>query len=213
MCDVMYDFAGSIERNCYICISEKWAMTQKKNDRTEFEDNYSQYFRRCVLFARSYVFDQKIAESIAADALSLYWERRSAGEEIQMVLPFLFSVIRNKALRHLRHERLKSKVHDDMSRDIRDELQFRIEALESCDPHTLFAGDVQKILHDTLDSLGRKTDRVFELSRFHGMTNREIAEKMGITEKTVEYHISKALKALRISLKDYLPLIAVFLGL
>ena len=209
----MYDFAGSIERNCYICISEKWAMTQKKNDRTEFEDNYSQYFRRCVLFARSYVFDQKIAESIAADALSLYWERRSAGEEIQMVLPFLFSVIRNKALRHLRHERLKSKVHDDMSRDIRDELQFRIEALESCDPHTLFAGDVQKILHDTLDSLGRKTDRVFELSRFHGMTNREIAEKMGITEKTVEYHISKALKALRISLKDYLPLIAVFLGL
>ena len=35
---------------------------------------------------------------------------------------------------------------------------------------------------------------------------------MGITEKTVEYHISKALKALRVSLKDYLPLIAVFLG-
>ena len=159
------------------------------------------------------VFDQKIAESIAAEALSLYWERRSAGEEIQMVLPFLFSVIRNKALRHLRHESLKSKVHDDMSRDIRDELKFRIEALESCDPHTLFAGDVQKILHDTLDSLGGKTGRVFSLSRFNGMTNKEIAEKMGITEKTVEYHISKALKALRISLKDYLPLIAVFLGL
>ena len=205
-------FADNVEITTFVSL-KKWTMIRRKNDKSGFEDNYSSYFRRCVLFARSYVFDQNVAESIAAEALSLYWERRSAGEEIQMVLPFLFSVIRNKALRHLRHESLKSKVHDDMSRDIRDELKFRIEALESCDPHTLFAGDVQKILHDTLDSLGGKTGRVFSLSRFNGMTNKEIAEKMGITEKTVEYHISKALKALRVSLKDYLPLIAVFLGL
>ena len=45
------------------------------------------------------------------------------------------------------------------------------------------------------------------------MTNREIAMELGISEKTVEYHISKALKVLRVALKDYLPLVGIFLGL
>ena len=84
-------FADNVEITTFVSL-KKWTMIRRKNDKSGFEDNYSNYFRRCVLFARSYVFDQNVAESIAAEALSLYWERRSAGEEIQMVLPFLFSV-------------------------------------------------------------------------------------------------------------------------
>ena len=178
-----------------------------------FEENYARYYRRCVLFAKSYVFDYAAAESIAAEAMSVYWERRAAGEEIRMVLPFLFSVIRNKALQYLRNETVRVQARDEMGTAVRDEVQFRIDTLESCDPHALFEGDVRKILRDTLDALGKKTDRIFALSRFEGLTNKEIAEELGITEKAVEYHITKALRALRISLKDYLPLIAVFLGL
>ena len=94
-----------------------------------------------------------------------------------------------------------------------EELTYRIRTLESCDPHVLFEKDVQTILHDTLGSLDRKTGRIFSLSRFDGMTNREIAMELGISEKTVEYHISKALKVLRVALKDYLPLVGIFLGL
>ena len=130
-----------------------------------------------------------------------------------MTLPFLFSVIRNKALHFLRHESVRVRAHGEMSEDAVRELQFRIDTLEACDPHSLYAGDVQKILRETLDSLGKKTGRVFALSRFEGKTNREISEGLGITEKAVEYHMTKALKALRIALKDYLPVIAVIIGI
>ena len=51
------------------------------------------------------------------------------------------------------------------------------------------------------------------LSRFDGMTYNEIALELGISEKTVEYHISKALKILRSELGDYLPLVAILFGL
>ena len=185
----------------------------KKIERPISDESYDRYWWRCVLFAKSYTCDQSQAESMAAEALSIFWQRKASGEEIDMPLPFLFSVIRNKALHFLRHESIKLRAHEEISDDAARELQFRIDTLEACDPHSLYADDVQMILRRTLDSLGEKTDKVFILSRFEGMSNKDISSELGITEKAVEYHITKALKALRIALKDYLPLISIFLGL
>ena len=185
----------------------------KKIERPISDESYDRYWWRCVLFAKSYTCDQSQAESMAAEALSIFWQRKASGEEIDMLLPFLFSVIRNKALHFLRHESIKLRAHEEISDDAARELQFRIDTLEACDPHSLYADDVQMILRRTLDSLGEKTDKVFILSRFEGMSNKDISSELGITEKAVEYHITKALKALRIALKDYLPLISIFLGL
>ena len=54
------------------------------------------------------------------------------------------------------------------------------------------------------------TRSVYLLSRYDGMSNKDIAVQLGIASKTVEYHISKALKLLRQQLKDYLPLLLFF---
>jgi RNA polymerase sigma-70 factor (ECF subfamily) len=51
-----------------------------------------------------------------------------------------------------------------------------------------------------------QTRRIFEMSRFENKTNNEIAEMLGLSSKSVEYHITKALKAMRVALKDYLPI-------
>lgn len=177
------------------------------------EDSYDRYWWRCVLFAKSYTCDQTQAESMAAEALSILWQKRAAGEHVECVLPFLFCIIRNKALHYLRHESVRVRAHGDIGEDAAREIQFRIDTLESCDPHSLYAEDVHNIMRRTLDSLGEKTDRVFVLSRFEGMSHKDIARELGISEKAVEYHITKALKALRIALKDYLPAIGILLGL
>ena len=54
---------------------------------------------------------------------------------------------------------------------------------------------------------------MMHMSRKEDYADKDISAVLGITEKAVEYHITKALKALRIALKDYLPLVAIFLGL
>lgn len=185
----------------------------RKKEMLISDERYDRYWWRCVLFARSYTCDQSQAEFMAAEALSIFWQRKASGEQIDMPLPFLFSIIRNKALHFLRHESVKIRAHGEMNEDAVRELQFRIDTLEACDPHSLYASDVRKILRETLDSLGEKTDRVFAMSRFEGMSNKDISIALGITEKAVEYHITKALKALRVALKDYLPVIVLFLGL
>ena len=96
----------------------------------------------------------------------------------------------------------KSYVHDDLAA----ELSTRISTLEACNPDEIFSEEVESIVRETLDLLPEQTRRIFLLSRFENKSNKEIAEEMKISIKGVEYHISKALKVLRVSLKDYLPL-------
>lgn len=126
---------------------------------------------------------------------------------------FCFRSSATKRFHYLRRESLKYQIHGSIGSDASREIQFRINTLEACDPHALYAEDVQTILHKSLDALGRQTRRVFMLSRFDGMSNRQIAQELGISEKSVEYHVTKALKQLRTDLKDYLPLIYLFLGI
>ncbi len=190
-------------------------MNKEKNTTPYIVSNsdFDHYYQRCVIFAKSYTHDSAQAECMAAEAMALLWEKASAGEHIEMVLPYLFSIIRNKALHYLRKEGLKHQLMSSMENTAMRELKFRIDTLESCDPHALYASDVQDILHRSLEELSTQSRDIFALSRFQGKTNSQIAEELGISEKSVEYHITKALKKLRKDLKDYLPLIAIFLGL
>ena len=61
---------------------------------------------------------------------------------------------------------------------------------------------------DTLRLLPEQTRRVFVMSRMEHKSGLEIAQALGLSLKGVEYHMSKALKELRVALKDYLPLLA-----
>lgn len=90
------------------------------------------------------------------------------------------------------------------------ELQLRIDALVECDPSLLYSADISGIVDKVLSSLPSKTETVFRLSRFNGMSNKEIAAVLGLSEKAVEYHMTRSLKVLREELQDYLPLLLFF---
>ena len=98
---------------------------------------------------------------MAAEAMAVLWEKMAAGEQVEFVLPFLFSVIRNKALHYLRRESLKYQIHGSIGSDASREIQFRINTLEACDPHALYAEDVQTILHKSLaEGMAQQLERL-----------------------------------------------------
>ena len=69
----------------------------------------------------------------------------------------------------------------------------------------MFSSEITRILEDTLASLPEQTRQIFIMSRYEQMSVKEIAETLHLAPKSVEYHITKSLKVLRIALKDYLP--------
>lgn len=174
-----------------------------------FNEIYTSYYKKSFFFAKSYVHDDLAAEDIASESLIKLWEKLKT-EKIDYIEPLLLTILKNKALDYLKHEEVKRTAFESMVDWHQQELSIRISTLESCDPNEIFSDEVESIIRETLKLLPEQTRRIFLLSRFENKSNKEIAEQIGVSIKGVEYHISKALKALRITLKDYLPLFYFF---
>lgn len=179
-----------------------------------FNDAYGKYYKRCLVFAQSYTHDRAKAEDIVAEAMIVLWEKLSGGAENEVVatLPFLMGTVRNKILQYFRREMFKLKMHSEIEESSVRELQVRISFLKECEPQQLYAADVQDVLQESLAGMGDKTRRVFMLSRFEHKSNDDIAAELGIGVKGVEYHMTKALKRLRIDFKDFFPIVLQLLA-
>ncbi len=171
----------------------------------DFNSIYERNYRRSFLFTKSYVHDDMAAEDIVAESLVKYW-RLSISQEAETTEALLLTILKNKALDYLRHKAIHESAMENIMELNNRELGIRISTLEACDPEEIFSHEIQAIIQDSLKSLPKQTRRIFEMSRFENKTVKEIAEETNLTVKGVEYHITKALKVLRINLKDYLPL-------
>lgn len=174
-----------------------------------FNSIYEQYYRKSFLFVKSYVHHDMAAEDIASEALIKLWQLMKE-QPVEHVASLLLAILKNMSLDYLRRQAVKQQVMGRVAEKQDAELALRIASLEECDPNEIFSKEVMEIVHCTLQALPEQTRRVFSLSRFEEKTNREIALELGISVKSVEYHITKSLKALKSSLKDYLPLFYFF---
>lgn len=172
----------------------------------DFGQIYQKNFRRSFLFAKSYVHNDLAAEDIAVESILKYWQALNTDSEAVITEALLLTIIKNKALDYLKHEAIhQSTVADLIDLNQRD-LDIRISTLEACDPDEIFSSDIQSIVQKTLRQLPKQTREIFEMSRFDNKSVKEISEITGLSSKSIEYHITKTLKLLRVSLKDYLPL-------
>lgn len=171
-----------------------------------FENIYKCYYRRSYSFVKSYIHDDLVAEDIASESLIKLWEEIRR-QHVNNPDSFLLTILKNKSLNYLKHETIREEVHKTIKNEYDEELNLRISLLEACDPEAIYTSEIQQIIADTLAKLPQQTRLVFEMSRYANHSNKEIAGQLGITVKGVEYHISKAIKELRISLKDYLPIL------
>lgn len=167
---------------------------------------YTSYYKKAFRFAKSYVHEEEAAEDIASEALITLWEKTKV-TSVEEIAPLLFTILKHKALDWLKHEQVKMAAFESFADWQSRELSLRISTLEACSPEDIFSNEIGRIVRQTLYQLPEQTRQAFVLSRFKEKSNREIAEALGISVKGVEYHISKALKALRVALKDYLPLL------
>jgi RNA polymerase sigma-70 factor, Bacteroides expansion family 1 len=171
----------------------------------DFDSIYQRWYKKSFAFAKSYLHDSMAAEDIVSESIIKLWKSMSESN-IEHPDALLFTILRNKTLDYLKHESIRKNAEKEMSETLNRELALRISTLEACDPDEIFSAELTNKIEEVLTLLPPKTREIFELSRFEGLSAKAIAEKKGLSVKSVEYHITQALKKLRSELKDFLPL-------
>ena len=165
-------------------------------DQRQFEKLFKLHFQQLHGFAKNFVQDSDTARDICQQVFIQFWEKRNEIDTTRSLKSWLFTAVRNKCLNHIRdHKKYRSQVLDldcgyyNLYNEQHDEVEEQ---------------DLKNQINVALDSLPDKCRQVFEMSRFGDMKYREIADELNISQKTVEAHMSKAIKVMRSALKHYL---------
>ena len=178
----------------------------RNDDEVAFRVIYKNYSSRLYYFVLEFIPLKEAAEDIVQDTFVTLWNRRKELKDNTKLASYLFTGAKNNALYRLRDKKYRQKLFPDSINA--SEINLNTDALTAVDTSAFAFQEIEQIMRSTLRSLPPQCRKVFELSRFQKMKNKEIAEELNISVRTVEVHISKGLKALKTALKDYLPLVA-----
>ena len=178
-------------------------------DEPSFEKVYRYYYPRLIYFTKQYIPDQEVSKNVVQDVFTELWDKRNALHTDTNLNAWLFTVTKNKSLHVI--SQLKSRQNYDNFIHSRH-LEVNYKSLSDFDTSNLVFEEMQVQIQAALEKLTPACRKVFEMSRFEDKKNREIAEELNLSIKTVEGQISKALRSLKTDLKEYLPLFfALFL--
>ena len=132
-----------------------------------------------------------------SDVLTRLWRNRFQLQELISFESYIYRAVKNQSLDYL-----KSRLNRDHAYAELSVSQYEIATDDT--PETIWMrGDLQRSVDDAIGRLPRQCQMVFRMSRDKGLTYNEISEQLGISVKTVETHMSRALKTLRFALAEY----------
>lgn len=180
----------------------------------EFGHLFVYYKSRFTAIAYRYVRNNTVAEDIVSDSFMSFWElivtKQKNIDKIDSP-SYILIIIRNKCLDWLRTQSRHTRIENQIYKLRKQVIDADIMSLEAFDPKELFCSEVALITQQTLNALPELTRNVFIAKRTAGMTYKEIASSYAISERKVEFELDKAMKQMRLSLKDYLPFLLLFL--
>jgi len=164
-----------------------------------FETIFRTYYERLCNYANTILNDMDEAEEMVQGAFLTVWEKHDTLEIHTSVKSYLYRAVHNSCLNRVKHYKVRKTYGDSVKN--------QTELLHDDASQDLIGSELDAIVANAIDSLPDQCKLVFKLSRFENLTYAEIAEQLGISVKTVENHMVKALKVLREKLKDYLPVL------
>lgn len=178
---------------------------EKQKNLVFFESMFDQYYHPLVTYAYRYVNNWQVGEDIVQDVFMALWIKK---EEIDFTLPikpYLYRSTYNKAINYLNSFLVQKKL--EPSEDIDDLLNQEILAHNQHD--SLLLKEIDREIQSVINTLPPQRKKVFIMSRKLNMSNKEIAARLEISEKTVEKHITNALSDIRKHLlrMDLMPVV------
>ncbi|MFC3197709.1 RNA polymerase sigma factor [Parapedobacter deserti] len=174
---------------------EALVLRLRNGDRNAFNAIYKNYEVKLYLYAFSVLKDVDLSKDIVQEVMVQLWIRKKESN-IQSLRSYLFQAVRFRVLTAIKACNKKVVLDECALEEIggTEEAEDRLAKQE-----------ISNLLRKGIAELPKKCREAFVLSRQQYLSNKEIAEKMGVAVKTVENQMTIALRRLKIALEDYLP--------
>lgn len=166
-----------------------------------------------IAVARSYVRDEVVAEDIVAESFTNFWDSRSRIDIRTIPEAYILHMVKNRCLSYLRDRANRMRILQQMHEDSYKAIMAEIGVLGKDETGLIFQSDIAAIFNKLLATVPDSTRDIFLASRFGNLTYNEIADKYGISPRKVKREIQHVLGIMRISLKDYLPVMVILLSM
>jgi len=168
----------------------------------DFKQVFDSFYPRLLRFAKGYVCNRFDAENIVQDVFLRLWEKRTLLPKDINLQAYLLTMIKNQCMDFLKHQQVVERHSVNWDSALQQEAAFNYYAISRFNPEQPDVESLERLVEKAINELPEQCRKAFELSRYEELKYKEIADKMGISVKTVETHISHALKKLRVTLKD-----------
>ena len=168
---------------------------------TAFEAAFKSNFKALHAYSHTMLRDEDMAEEIVQTVFLKLWENRDRMTIHTSLRAYLYKSVYHESLNYLKHKNVQRRYMQEAMVDYKQRQTDEV----------MGDSELRRQLHAALQRLPEKCRTVFQLSRFEELRYQEIADRLGISVKTVEAHMGKALKVLRLRLADFLPLLIVIL--
>ena len=169
-----------------------WQSIQAK-DRQVFERYFKEHFKFFYLSAWKYLKDSALSEEAVNDVFVRLWQDSGKLEIRSSLRSYIYRAVVNRCLNEL----------DKNKRDRRDRKEATRGVEEAVEYKDMEDNELKIRLYKAIDQLPEQCQKVFRMSRFEELKQQEIADKLGISIKTVKNHITLALQQLHKVLEDW----------
>jgi RNA polymerase sigma-70 factor (ECF subfamily) len=153
-------------------------------DKQVFEQLFRSWYARLVVFALKFIPDRMEAENVVQMVFIKLWEKRKE-LKIESLNAYLMIAVRNSCINEIKRTRYHLSVEE----------QFQLPMVEDEEPG--MKEELLEKIDKTINEMPPQRQKIFKMSRFDGLKYKEIAAALGISPKTVEVQMGKALKTLR----------------
>ncbi len=172
----------------------------REGDPRAFEQAFRTYYEGLCRFAIGFLGNREEAEETVQDTFYKFWSRREEIEISVSLRAYLYGAVRNACLNKIKHLQVRSQYQKQM---------LEAESASEFSSSTLEASELQSMIEGAVRELPPERRKIFLMSRNEGLKYQEIADQLGISIKTVEAQMGKALKYLREVLREYLPMVLI----
>lgn len=167
---------------------EEILLTQlNKGSESAFEAFFNIYSTKILQFSRRYLKNEAEAENATQEVFIRIWELRATLDPQKPFSAFVFSIAKNILLNRLKRIALEARLAE----------RIKVSPPSKDTDENILYNELEQTINNAIAGLPEERQKIFRLSRFEGLTNREIAEKMNLSVKTVENQMGYALKSLK----------------